>query len=276
MELTYDWRSFQSFFETRRKPSSQSSLGSTPIYLVIEDEKIIGAFSEGEDLSEWIGSTYQELASQITHRELILFNRDQVDQWMQETLLLPHFYAQNEYLKKNATPQHLTRSRFKRGSKSLVLKQTVLLHIHQHFLLEALQGGWLNFMPSVFGLFIRLEKPVESSGVVAVGKPQIDREIFLIIRRGKIDHFCEPDLSALGTDRLNQSTDVVKYLSEKFLVPVQGLFVSTTKWNEWAESENPWSQVALALRGGKNAQLKLVPRRRGLQLLIQLRSVFGI
>lgn len=276
MELTYDWRSFQAFFQPRRKSANFSTSGSTPIYLVIEGEKIICAFCEGEDLSEWIGSTYQELASQITHRELMLFNRDQVDRWMQDTLSLPHFYDQNEYLKKNAMPQHLTRSRFKRGSKGLVLKSSVSLRSHQHFLLEALQGGWLNVMPSVFGLFIRLEKPFENTGSVVFGKVQIDRELFLIIRRGKIDHFCEPDLSVLGTDRLNQPADVVKYLSEKYLVPVQGLFVSSAKWNEWAESENPWSQVALALRGGKNAQLKLVPGRWGLRLLIQLRSVFGV
>lgn len=276
MELTYDWRSFQSFFEPKRKVSGAPEQESSPVYLVTENDRILSVFVEGEDLSEWVGSTYQELASQITYRELIVFSRDQVDRWMQESLQYPHFYDQNEYLKKNATPQVFARGRFKKSSKPMALKHAVELPVVRHFVLEALQGWWTKVMPSAFGLLIRLEKPSEGGAGTAFGRSEADRELFLIIRRGKIDHFCEPDLSVLGNIRVKQPGDVVKYLSEKYLVPVQGVFIPTTKWNEWSESESPWKQVAAALRGGKNAQVKLVPARWGTSTLIHLRGILGI
>lgn len=276
MELTYDWKIFQSFFESKRKSGVVVLEPARSIYLVVEDEKILSIFSEGDDLSDWIGLSYLDLAAQISHRELILFNRNQVDEWNEELLSFTHFYDQNEHLKQKAIPQVLARSRFKKSSKGLVLKPAGSVSPARHFLLEALQSWWVKVMPSAFGVFIRLENRPDRSGDLGASKSTIDRELFLIVRRGKIDLFCEPDLSALGNDRIKQSSDVVKYLSEKYLVPVQGIFLPSNQWQAWSECEDPWREVRLSLRGGKNASLKLVPARLSAHLLLYLRSYIGV
>ena len=63
-----------------------------------------------------------------------------------------------------------------------------------------------------------------------------------MIRRGRIDAFHEPDLSSMGQDRRKVPAEVVKYLSEKHLVPVQGIFVPAAEWADWSEVRSALAQ----------------------------------
>ncbi|MCM2322447.1 MAG: hypothetical protein NDJ90_04215 [Oligoflexia bacterium] len=267
MELTYDWNCFQSmFYPKRRAPASAATGGDavTPVYLVVEEERIISVFGEGEDFSPWIGSAYPQMAAEVTHRDLILFERKDVDRWVSGATALPHFYDQVEFLRQQATPKIVARSRFKRGPRAIVLKDGLAVPVCRHFVLEAIQGWWSKVLPSSYGLLIRLEGNAPGSVV---------RDLLVIVRRGRVDSFCEPDFTILGRDRSRQPLDVVKYLSEKHLVPIQGVFLPAELWDEWSEAEDPWKKVVWSLRSEK---ARLAPARWGVVTLAAARGIFGL
>lgn len=259
--VSYDWCSFQSMFYPRRRSAvaQQSPEASTPVYLVVEDDKIISAFAECEDLALWIGSTYQEMAAELPHRELVLFERGKVEEFITHSLTLPHFFDQVEYLRKEATGQLVARkvakNANKAGTRAVPLKSKSLLG-RQHFMLEAIQGWWAKVLPSAYGVFIRLE-----------GQPS--RDLLLLVRRGRIESFLEPDLASMGPERKRQPDQVVKYLSEKYLVPIQGVFVVGREWADWSESPDPWRQVAFSIQANRT---KLVPFRWTLASLVTARA----
>lgn len=262
MELTYDWRCFQSmFYPKRRAPGVRAQECSTPVYLVVDEGKIMAAYGEGDDFSSWIGSSYQDMAAEVTHRELILFDRKNVDQWLSQSLTLPHFYDQVEYLREQANPQTVKRSRFKFGPRALVLKEALEVPVNRHFVLDAIRSWWGKVLPSSYGIFFRLE-----------GDHQ-QQNLMIIIRRGRVDSFIEPDFHSMGKDRSKIPADVVKYLSEKYLVPVQGVFMAADQWQEWSDSEHPWRSVAMAIKAN---EAKLVPFRWGVVSLIATRAFLDI
>lgn len=267
MELTYDWRCFQALFDPKRRATvSKGDEAASPVHLVVENDVIVSVHAEGEDFSDWIGSTYQDMAAEVTHRELVLFPRQQVDAWITEALALPHFHDQLEFLRSKAQPQIVSRSRFKRGASALVLKQGQQAAFNRHFVLDAIQASWwAKVLPSSYGLFIRLQGPEGSSRAV--------QDLLVIVRRGRVDSFCEPELSVIGKERASRPADVVKYLSEKHLVPVQGFFIPSRLWHEWADSEHPWKDVALAIR---TEEAKMVPFRWTAATLIATRGFIGI
>lgn len=246
MELNHDWRSFQSIFLSRRRNfNRQNNDVSAPIYLVTDSNQIVTAFSECEDLADLGGSSFEEASARFPNRKLISFGREQVDEWMAGSISLPHSFDQMEYLRNQAETglgSHLVRSRARK-----------------HFVLEAIQGWWAKILPSAYGVFIRLE-----------GHPSQD--FFMVIRRGRVDSFHEPDLGILGAERSRQAEHVVKYLSEKHLVPVQGLVVPAQEWKGWSDAQNPWRKVATAVRANR---AKLVPFRWGFVTLMATRAFFG-
>lgn len=279
MELTYDWRRFQSVFQPHRKMANTPGTSSGPVYVVIEeqanlksgvdlsnpeDRRIVAVFAENEDFSQWNGQSFQRLASEVIHRELVVFERAQVDQWVRESVGLSHFYDQTEYLRNSAVPLTVARGRFKRGSKSVALRPGARLRSERHFLLDALKSWWIKVSPSSFGIYVRLDP---------AGSAEEEQAIFLLIRRGSVELFTEPDVSSLGQERRKSPEAVVKYLSEKYLVPVQGLIAPYEAWCEWSEKDSPWRAVSSALR---TRQARLVPRRMGVASLINARAFLGI
>lgn len=265
MELTYDWQSFQAMFYPKRR-SATLSAGSeiaSPAYLVTEGETVVAAFAEGEDLSDWIGAPYADMAADMHHRELLLFERSQLDEWIEESMQLPHLHEQVEYLRKKAAHGAVsTRAKpAKKGRKGDIQRKHGHAHMgHPHFLLEAMQGWWGKVLPSAYGVFIRLEGSRET-------------DLFVVIRRGRIDSFHEPDLNSMGKDRRKVAADVVKYLSEKHLLPVQGIFVPAAEWAEWSETTSPWRKVASSLKAN---QSRLVPFRWSLVSLMASRAFLGL
>lgn len=241
MELTYDWKSFQSLFYVKKRlsPPAQQEPKKTPLYLIEDQNVIICAFAEGEDFSDWVGATCEELKAEYSHRELVFFKREQVDQWMVSAGEMVHFYDQIQYLRNESKIQENV--------------------IHQHFLLNAIQSWWQKLFPSTYGIYIRLDNNPATS-------------IFLVIQRGRVDSFHIPDLSGALVERKRAPVDLVKYLSERYLVPVQGLFLTSAEWMEWSESSNPWPKIAKTLKGSRS---KLAPFKWSFATLIAIRGYFG-
>jgi len=240
MDLTHDWRSFQGlFYPHRRASSARGGTPSGPVFLVLNGDFILSAFAEHEDLSDWVGASYAEVSARTKHRQMIAYTREQVEKWVQESLSIPHFYGQVEFLRKQATPE---------------------IPFHRHFLVEAMHSWWGKVLPSSYGLFVRVEG-------------QNEKNFLLIVRRGVIDGLSEPDLTSMGAERRRQPADVVKYLSEKYLVPVQGMFVPAHDWAEWSSHERPWKELARSVRANRT---KLVPFRWSLAVLGSTRAFFGV
>jgi hypothetical protein len=259
MELNHDWNSFNSVFYAKRKGlSRQGGETSSPIYFVVEEEKsekpakahdhhfgdhskILAAFSGSEDLREILGKTLADAFERYPHRRRIVFGDQEVSQWVDQSVQLPHFHDQMVFFRKQA-----------KSPKRMVADD--------HFLLEALQGWWAKILPSSYGFFIRIEG-------------QAPRDLLVVVRRGRIDSFYTPDLSSMGADRMRKPEEVVRHLAERNALPIQGLFVQASEWQSWGESTSPWRKIATAVR---ESRARLFPFRWSLVGLVSTRAFFGL
>lgn len=246
MELTYDWRSFQEvFYPHRRAGNLSQSSPAAPVYLVLDGDTIVSALAEHEDLTDWVGASFREVSAQAPHREYIPFNQKDVDRWVGEGFGLASFYDQVEYY----------RAQLKPGSRA-----ANQVEARRHFLLDGVLGWWGKVLPSSYGVYLRVEG-------------QHEKNLLLLVRRGAVEGFHVPDLASMGVDRARQPADVVKYLSEKYLVPVQGLFITAADWAEWTQNPNPWRLVAKSVRQNR---AKLVPFRWSIAVLMATRAFLGV
>jgi hypothetical protein len=268
MELNHDWRGFQSVFHPRRKTArgaGEVADSSSMVFLVVDGTTVISASgAEGEDAAAWNGLNIQEVAAQVPHRELVLFTRKEVDQWMNGCLPLPHFYDQMEYLRDQSVPEAIS-------AQGKVKKVRPVAR--RHFMLDAIRGWWSKILPTAYGIFIRLEN--RTSGGV-----QPARELFLLVRRGRLELFQVPDLSGMGTDRARRPQQVVQYLAERHRVPVQGLFIPIEDWTEWSEAQfepgrenEAWKKLCFAI---KENRAQLVPFRWQIAALGAAKAFLGV
>lgn len=248
MDLNYDCRAFQNFFSPKKKITSATSQGSVPIYLVTEKSVAVSTFADGEDLSDWIGATCDEIVAEFPNREIIILDRENVEKSIQSAVDLPHFYDQMQYLRSHVKPQSINHGR----------TRNIELPENMHFLLRAIQSWWQKVLPSAFGIFIQVK--------------DTENMIFLKFQRGKLSVFQVPDLSGMMAERRGYLSDVVKHLSSKYFLPIQGISVTQAEWNQWSEAQNPWAKIRLALKADKN---HLVPFRWYVVALIWIRSYFG-
>ncbi len=134
----------------------------------------------------------------------------------------------------------------------------------EHFIFSALRSGWGRLLPSSYGIYLHLEgsEAIES------------RAILLVFRRGELQEFDEPDLSAVSLERRRDLGEVVKILRERHRVPVQGFAMNRADFEEWSEmgaGHATWRKVARAL---KQDRLSLYPFRFSVAALIGARGIF--
>ncbi len=254
MELNHDWISFQEMFYPRKRVRNQKE-GLGPIYLVVDQGTVITAYTETDDLSAWAGLPFNVVKERpecvAKKREIVVFDCNKVDEAIQTSLKFPHFYEQIEHLRET-TKADLELSTSSSAGKSIDVKK--------HFLLTAMESWWSKVLPSNYGIYISIET-----------QPQ--KHILLMVRRGKFDCFHEPDLTPLGPERRRQPADVVRYLSEKHLAPVQGVFVSGADWAEWSQLDSPWRKIAQSVKANRT---HLVPFRWSVTTLMATRAFFGL
>ncbi|OFZ19773.1 MAG: hypothetical protein A2X94_17005 [Bdellovibrionales bacterium GWB1_55_8] len=255
MELSYDWTAFQGVFRSKRRAFSSRSESGAPIFVIIEQGSVVAAFAEGEDLSEWLGAELAEMNAEFGNRPVISFDRSEVDGWISESAALPHFIEQSDLLLEKAA------SRIRKdaaGTKGLSAER---LLAQEHFLVEALKGWWKKVLPSNYGIYLRLEGE----------KPE---DLLMVFRRGRLELFQRGDLAGMSAnDQTRTPQEIVKYLSERTMVPVQGIFIGARDWADWGQSPAPWRKVSRAMGGDR---LKLVPFRWDLAALIAARGWVGL
>ena len=254
MELMYDWKAFQTFFDMPQKRPSHLTTRS-PVYLVIQEKTIVSIHSEGEDLSDWLGASFDELAVELSYRELIFFDQDKVDSWLSALSDLPNFFDQSESL--NQECRNYARPYLKKKSKKL-LKTTE--GFGKHFIFAAVHSWWKKLMPATFGVYIRLSGKTVTS-------------ILMIFQRGKLISFHVPHLPLQTVDRRVDSEKLIKMLSDRYLIAIQGFFLSASEWNTWKLSPNPWYQIFVALKMNRST---LTPMSLSRCFLVALRAYFGL
>lgn len=264
MELNYDWRIFQSvFYPQKRSMKTEDRHGQNhvkTVFVVTDKDRIVTVYADGENFGDYAGAPVAALKSAVGSRELVALDASKVDQWMGGASVLPHWHEQAEFLRKKIEPE--MRSKLRSD-----LREQVGL-AEKHFLIDALLGKWGRALPSVFGIFIRLEKaPADHTippGLMqALGnrcRDYLDQEqdILVLVRARKLEAFYEPDLSPMGNDRRGECVEVVKYLSEKHGVPVQGISLPYIDWVSWNHVDRPWREV---FRAVKSRSVRLQPLR---------------
>jgi hypothetical protein len=277
MELSYDWRSFQSVFYPQKRALSLplESQKTRVIFAVVEKARVIAAYGENEDLCDWIGTPLTSLKAAHGDCEVVSLEREDVDQWISSAVGQPHLYQQINFIRKSALPQ----LEFK--VRNSLRRQTCLAE--KHFLLDMHLGSWGKIFPRAYGVFIRLEKAredyqptpelIERFGAGCKDYLEQEQDILILFRGGKLEAFYEPDLGSIGPDRCLVAGEVVKYLSEKHSVPVQGLTVPCIEWMTWGQARQPWRMVAKSL---KTKEAKLVPFRWRVASLLALRAAFEV
>ena len=227
MELNYDWKTFQRVFEPGKRGVINRSAAPgpqgepAPVLAVVEDGLVVAAFCEREDLSEWLGQPFTDWLARFSNRHLHALPKEEFDSWIEEALDRPHFEEQGSYVREKF-------AKVRHGSAK---------GLHQdHFLLRALRGPWRKILPNAYGIYLRI-----------LGRET--REIVLVFRSGRLELFHEPELGGMNVDRRKDPLAVVKYLSEKHLVPIQGVAIKSGDWEAWSKPGiNAWSHFMKALR----------------------------
>lgn len=247
MELVYDWKGFHSLFNAKKKAAASES--PDPVFVVLEGKTVISAYCETEDLSDWVGAPYEEVLKGFAHREKVVFDRRKVEEWMGDAMSSPHFPEEIQCLREQAQSQIMELERHR----------NMPFHLQGNFLLQATQSWWHKLIPSTYGLYLRLDEGKGPS-------------LLIIIQRKKLISFFVPDLGSLQKEKQKNLPAIVRFLSEKHLIPIQGIAMTSEEWREWSDSPNPWPRILTAIRTKKD---KLTPSRWGVLSLLASRAYFG-
>ena len=271
MELSQDWRKLQSTFFPSSFPMKGPvgvSAGTGTLYCVHDEDVLIQAFAEGEDLSDWIGASMSEVRSQFPNRVIVEWDRKNLEASLLSSVGEPHLDAQICQWRQGVREQAglsldgelrgVARSR-----KDFDLLDRHLV-THRHFLLDALKDSWwTRVLPSSFGIFLRFEGSVDSRSL---------KDFLLVYRKGKLEQFGVPDLNFMGADRRREAAEVAKYLSDRFMVPVQGVLLREEDWARWSADSSPWREIAWAVQSNR---VQLVPFRWSLVSMLAARGLLG-
>lgn len=146
----------------------------------------------------------------------------------------------------------------------------------RHFLLDALLSRtWMRLLPDHTGFLVALVPDSSGGGLgsALLTDPQIPR-LLLVYRRGRVESFFAPDLQSLkpgGAFEMGAS-DLVKALSDRYLVKIQGLFVAETDWQAWGRAKRPWAEVRRSIQGQR---ARLIPGGMALRSYLLARSLQG-
>ncbi|NDD90710.1 hypothetical protein EBZ37_01305 [bacterium] len=275
MELNQDWRKFQSVFfpfSNHLKKASGVAVRSETVYCLHDQGVVTALFAEGEDLSDWMGASLEEVRSQFTDRVVLEFERKALESSLLSSVAQPHLEAQISQWREEISAGIVASTQGKSALLSPNRKDQEFLDRHlilkKNFLLEALNHSWWSrALPSAFGIFLRFEASADGTSSQSV------RDFLLVYRKGRLEQFGVPDLSFLGQDRRKDATEVCKYLADRCMIPVQGALVREEDWTKWVGEANPWSEIAWAVQ---SSRVQLVPFRWSVVSLVASRGLLGL
>jgi hypothetical protein len=131
----------------------------------------------------------------------------------------------------------------------------------QHFLIQfCSQGIPSKFLPSQFAIFLRFLDQPENS-------------MFLLFKKGALEAYQTPDLSGFQGDSTRDSTAVVRFLKNRYGVPVQSIECTFADWMEACDSDTPWKTF---LHGVRSRAFHLTPFRWSVVFGLSLKAFLGL
>jgi len=236
MKLGQDWLAFQKTMHPKKK----SRMPAVSPYVVVAQVKdhAVKILSDIETLSTEGHTRMSDLIPRIpVNKKLVAIETQALRAAVLKSLDHSNIYHQLESI---------------RGTLPATYGE--IPAFQPHFLVQALtEGFWSKVLPSQFGIYIRLEDS---------HNPQ---SLLILLKRGKVDQFDDPDLSSLSAERREVPVEVVKYLREKYSSPIQAIYLNRKDWMEWCENENPWKTITAVLRAER---ITLVPFKMSIAALI--------
>ncbi len=238
MELVYDWRSFHRFFpqvlplkaggqgeegaaSAQQASASSAASASTIIFLLVSGNKVLAAWGGDAAIRAQRLATVPEWWAQYPRQRFQVLECAQVDRLLQQLLVLPNFVQQRQASEDWLLAQPLEKARWRRGGGGGST-------CRQHFLLQFLQSRFQVFLPKQYGIFLCLTPYPGSIGF------QCESGFFLWIQQGRVEKFFIPELDSLSLEKKKTPENVVRFLAQKYALPVQGLFVAEKHWKDWS------------------------------------------
>lgn len=254
MELINDWKAYNTLWKVSRTDSSLKD--EHTIYCVIDGEWIVDASTEGQDLSEWAGAPVSEFAQKFSNSKMVTVQWRELEASLQGLFQKTHWVEQREALKQEVELDSTSGSSLLRqvATKKARRKATEWGLGFQSIIDTLFQGRLSRFLPRHFGLYIHFSDLTCKNGYL------------LTFQNGALDKYFSP---AFGPS----TEDKVKYLADRYMIPVQGLECHSLDWEKWKDSQDPWLEIRQAFKTGK---LKIFPAKKWIGALLFAKSVMRI
>ncbi len=247
MDLGQDWDALHRTLYPRKK--SKGSSQSNVVFIAHHADRVLRVVGDSDDLLFSTGAPVAEAMNAIgANRKTVAIDIAEMDRAIAQILKTDGgIYEQVLALRDELEPS--------RG---------VIPDWEEHFVFSAVRSWWGKLLPSSFGIYLHLEgsETLEASSIL------------LIFRKGELQEFNEPDLSAVSQERRGDLGEVAKILRERHRVPVQGFAMNRADFDEWSDAGNvsaTWKNLARAL---KQNRMSLHPFRFGVAALVGWRGIF--
>lgn len=243
MEMNLDWTQYRRFFENTSSEKPGKDLRAQKTYVICDGDRVLTAIKGRTEYSDWCGLELTDLQKELKEKDVVYLQKDRLDRSLFDLLQETHFGDQLAKLRN----QTLHTRDFKLSPKP-------------HFLVHALESRfWTRVLPNSYALWIRLT--------------DVGQDIVMVIRNGKIDQFFTPEMHYLKPERQENAEEWAKALSERLVMPVQGMLVDEATWISLSRNSNPFRRI-FSLYFKK--KLRLIPARGVTLLMIFLRGYLGL
>jgi len=261
MSHDFDWRVYDRFFvpvsdEIRRKPA----------FFVVDQRRVVASFHENQDMGDWIGATIEEVVEQFQHQDFLLIDRAELDSTINNALDPDHYYEQLSRLREKISTSKIApeaREHLSSGQQAQVEakgERAVEGFREGHFFIEAFNTWWQRMFPHDFAILFRV---FDSR----------TRDALLVFHKGKLISCRLPDFSDFHSTRPDDLSEVSRYLTERYKLPVTVLWVVRDIWESARVSANPWKVLHQAIR---RKDVRVSPQRMKWKSLIAARSRLGV
>lgn len=249
MELGQDWDALNRTLYPRKKAKGSSE--SETVFIAHHAERVLRIVGDKDELLFSTGTQVSEALNAIgTGRKAVAIDIAEMDRAISQVLKTEGaIYEQVMAIRDGLRPS--------KGK---------LPEWDEHFIFSAVRSWWGKFLPSSFGIYLSLE-----------GSETLEaRSILLVFRRGELQEFDEPDLSAVSQERREDLGEVVKILRERHRVPVQGFALNRADFDQWSEAGNVASTWRNIARGLKQNRVTLHPFRFRVAALLGSRGIVSL
>jgi hypothetical protein len=278
VDLAQDWRLYQKLTRSKKKRLARlagveaGGPESGPVTVVISTgvaPRVVTVFAGGRNFEDWGGRSYEEFRVHLGEvKSLCVLSESDLRDSFGVAAAAAGLFEQRRSLREALEKKAAHR----KGNAMLPGMEDSSTGQSGHFLIEALGGWWRKVFPNRYALWLRVSS-VARGAPGAGGARAMPQDHLLFFKDGKIVGCGTPDLTSLGTERIWKDESVIRHLTEKYLVPIQGVQLQSQDWEAWMDAAHPWKAVRDSIQQGR---VSFSPERSGLRGLVKLRASIGL